>query len=89
MEKMIERQLDEIYRVQGMQGVICVDRNGLLLAARGRMSPRISGPVSALAQLASTLHPQHYQVPVIVVESQQGKTLIKQEEGITTAFLKT
>ncbi|XP_076469213.1 ragulator complex protein LAMTOR5-like [Babylonia areolata] len=89
MERAIERQLDEICRAPGMQGAICVDKNGLTLGVRGRMSPSTSGPVSSLGQLASTLHSVESQKPVVVVESQMGgKTLIKEGDGITTAVLR-
>ncbi|PVD24409.1 hypothetical protein C0Q70_14891 [Pomacea canaliculata] len=73
----------------GVNGAICVDQHGLCLSAKGNVSKYVSGPVAAIAHHAATLNGQTFSSPVIVIESQNGKMLIKQEEGFTTAIIKS
>ncbi|KAK7102600.1 ragulator complex protein LAMTOR5-like [Littorina saxatilis] len=90
MEKALEKHIEETCRVPGATGAICVDQHGLILSSRGQVSKYAAGPVAYLAQQAATLNSQSYgSSPVIVIDTQNGKTLIKQEEGFTTAVFKS
>ncbi|XP_076448456.1 ragulator complex protein LAMTOR5-like [Babylonia areolata] len=88
MEKALEKHLEETCRMPGVTGAVCVDQHGLILTARGQGLRYASGPVASLAHQASTLTTPSTN-PVIVIESQNGKTLIKQEDNITTAIFKS
>jgi len=89
MGKALEKTLDETCRMPGVTGAICVDQRGLTLADKGQVSRNVSGPVAALAQQANSISPQSFCTPVVVIESQNGKVMIKQEEGFTSAVFKS
>ncbi|KAL8559198.1 hypothetical protein ACOMHN_048445 [Nucella lapillus] len=89
MEKALEKHLEETCRAPGVVGAMCVDHHGLMLTVRGQVSRYASGPVASLAREASSLTSASGSTPVIVIESHNGKTLIKQEDNYTTAIFKS
>lgn len=90
MEKALEKHIEETCRVPGVTAAMCVDKHGLVLSSRGPVSKYAAGPVASLAQQASSLNPQSFGAnPVVVIDTQNGKTLIKQEEGFTTVVFKS
>ncbi|XP_041347815.1 ragulator complex protein LAMTOR5-like [Gigantopelta aegis] len=88
MEKNLEKQLDETFRIPGVTGVLCTDKNGLCLAAKGTAKKQTSGPISALARQAKDVSSQAGTSPVVCIESETGSVLIKSEDGLTVAVFK-
>ncbi|KAI8771620.1 ragulator complex protein LAMTOR5 [Biomphalaria glabrata] len=88
MEKALEKQLEETFRIPGVVGVMCVDNNGLCLGAKGNTPRGSSGSISALASQATKLSTNGTN-PVICLESEHGSVLIKKNEKLTTAIYKS
>jgi len=88
MEKPLDRQLEEIINSAGVQGVMCADMQGFCVANKGVISKQTAGVVTSLAQQASALHPEEKIAPVIVIESDAGNLIIKQNNDISMAILK-
>ncbi|XP_005106669.1 ragulator complex protein LAMTOR5 [Aplysia californica] len=90
MEKSLEKQMEEAFRIPGISGVMCVDKNGLLLGGKGNVPRHASGSLSALTNQASRLSPGNpSSSPVICLESEAGSVLVKKTDNLTTAMFKT
>ncbi|XP_013395099.1 ragulator complex protein LAMTOR5 homolog [Lingula anatina] len=89
MEKALERQLDETMNNPGVVGVLCADKQGLCLGARGTGERQTCGLITSLAETAQKLHPDESSSPVISIETDNMQILIKSKEGITTAVYKS
>jgi len=88
MEKALKKEVDEVMAQPSVTGVLCVDSDGLCVAAHGSASKTSSGLVSALASQAAGLRPDA-PAPVIVLESDAATTLIKSHSGTTVAIFKS
>ncbi|XP_022081031.1 ragulator complex protein LAMTOR5-like [Acanthaster planci] len=88
MENTLERLLDETLSNPGVVGVLCADKQGLCLSAKGTASPESSGIVVALSQQAALLKPETSTTPVICLESDKGNVLVKSHEGTTLVIHK-
>jgi len=88
MEKDIQNSVDEMMNSAGVRGVLCADKQGLCLTAQGIANPSSSGAFTSLGQLASTIEPGK-EDPVLFFEGQESQCLIKQNDGVTLAVLKT
>ncbi|XP_072027039.1 ragulator complex protein LAMTOR5-like [Amphiura filiformis] len=88
MEDPLESHLEETLNNPGVVGVLCTDKQGLCLTAKGTASPDSAGLVSAIAQQASQLLPDNNSAPVICIESDKGNVMIKTHEDITMAIHK-
>ncbi|XP_059179487.1 ragulator complex protein LAMTOR5-like [Physella acuta] len=90
MEKSLEKQLEEAFRMPGVSGIVCVDNNGLCLGSKGTVPKQSCGSLSALTQQASKLSTgANGPTPVICLESEHGTVLIKKTDKLTTAIFKT
>ena len=88
MEKVLEKHLDETFRLPGVAGVLCADENGLCLAAKGIAEKSAAGNIASIAKQAAQLHPNSSSHPVICIESETGSVLIKSQDDITMAIYK-
>jgi len=88
MEKALKKEVDEVMAQPSVTGVLCVDSDGLCVAAHGSASKTSSGLVSVLASQAAALRPDA-PTPVIVLESDAATTLIKSHSGTTVAVYKS
>ncbi|BFZ10781.1 hypothetical protein BsWGS_13820 [Bradybaena similaris] len=90
MEKALEKQMDEAFRLPGVSGIVCVDNNGLCLGAKGVIPGQCNGSISTLAAQASKLSRSvNAPNPVICLESEHGSVLIKKTDHLTTAIFKS
>lgn len=90
MEKLLEKQMEEAFRIPGISGVMCVDKNGLLLGGKGNVPHHASGSLGALTNQASKLTGGNStSSPVICLESEAGCVLIKKTDDLTTAMFKS
>lgn len=90
MEKTLDKQMEEAFRLPGIAGIMCVDKNGLLLSGKGNVPQRASGSLCALTSQASKLKSGNAACnPVIVLESEAGSVLIKRSDNLTTAVFKS
>lgn len=87
MENQLESELEETMNNPGVVGVLCSDKQGLCLSAKGTASPESAGLISALAQQAAQLLPDSTP-PVICIESDKGNVMIKTHENVTMAIHK-
>lgn len=95
MESDILEVADYALEQPGVSGYICVDSNGLCLAAKGQAQQSMSGIIHQLATLASKIEEpsQNGNVtastnpPVIRVDLERHKLLIQSRDSITTAFI--
>ena len=88
MEKALKKEVEEVMSQPSVTGVLCVDADGLCVAAHGSASKTSSGLVSALASQAASLRPDA-PAPVVVLESDATTTLIKSHSGTTVAVFKS
>jgi len=86
MEKQLKEISTEALTNQKVSGFLCVDQNGLCLTASGEANERSSGTVASIAELAQKL--DNSNSPVISIESDKKKILIKTVNQITTAIYK-
>uniref|UniRef100_A0A0B7B9E3 Late endosomal/lysosomal adaptor and MAPK and MTOR activator 5 n=1 Tax=Arion vulgaris TaxID=1028688 RepID=A0A0B7B9E3_9EUPU len=90
MEKALDKQMDEAFRLPGVSGIICVDNNGLCVSAKGVIPRQCSGSLNALANQAAKLAPSPNSAsPVICLESEHGSVLLKKADNLTTAIFKS
>lgn len=103
MESEILSVADYAVEQPGVTGYICVDKDGLCLAAKGQARHAMSGIINQLAELANKIEepkksnsmglssknnePEKKQNPVIRVELQRYKMLIQSKDSITTALI--
>ena len=71
----------------GVVGMIVLDDRGLLVAAEGHYEPEAVGLVQSMAREAGEGQ-EDGTFPVIEINTQHQKYLIKREEKITTALIK-
>ena len=71
----------------GVVGMIVLDERGLLVVTKGECDPEAVGLVQSMAQEAGKML-EDGTYPVIEINSQSLKYLIKREEKITTALIK-
>jgi len=88
MEKALKKEIDEVMTQPSVTGVLCVDSDGLCVAAHGSASKTSSGLVAAVASQAAGLRP-NAPAPVVVLETDVGTTLIKSHSGTTVAVYKS
>jgi len=88
MEKALKKEVEEVMSQPSVTGVLCVDSDGLCVAAHGSASKTSSGLVAAVASQAAGLRPDA-PAPVIVLESDAMTTLIKSHAGTTVAVYKS
>jgi len=84
----MDKQMEEAFRIPGISGVMCVDKNGLVLGDKGTVPNGSGGALSALTQQASRLRGGKAGNPVICLESEAGSVLIKRTDDLTTAVFK-
>jgi len=89
MESTLEKQIEEAFRLPGVSGVMCVDKNGFILGDKGTVPHKSSGSVSTLSSQASSLKPGSMSSPVVCLESEAGSVLIKKSDDLTTALFKS
>ncbi|CAG5120616.1 unnamed protein product [Candidula unifasciata] len=91
MEKALEKQMDEAFRLPGVSGIICVDNNGLCLGAKGVIPGQCNGSICALAVQASKLSPSpmHLVLSFALSQSMGKSVLIKKTDQLTTAIFKS
>lgn len=88
----METELSEVadYAVEqpGVNGYLCVDKNGLCVAVKGQACESMSGIIHQLAQLASKIDEPNSrgEPPVIRVDLECYKILIQSREKFTTAL---
>ncbi|XP_075229851.1 late endosomal/lysosomal adaptor, MAPK and MTOR activator 5 [Lycorma delicatula] len=87
MEKSLESCLHEIQNSDDVTGCLVADKHGLCLTAMGNAKPENTGIISAFAKQAAKLEPTA-DMPVILLESDNRKCLIKQTGNITGAVFK-
>jgi len=88
MEKALKKEVDEVMSQPSVNGVLCIDSDGLCVAAHGSASKTSSGLVAAVASQAAGLRP-NAPAPVVVLETDAGTTLIKSHSGTTVAIYKS
>jgi len=88
MEKALKKEMDDVMSQPSVTGVMCVDSDGLCVAAHGSASKTSSGLVAAVASQAAGLRPNN-PAPVVVLETDVGTTLIKSHSGTTVAICKS
>jgi len=88
MEKALKKEIDDVMSQPSVTGVLCVDSDGLCVAAHGSASQTSSGLVAAVASQAAGLRPNAL-APVVVLETDGGTTLIKSHTGTTVAVYKS
>eukprot|EP00794_Sanderia_malayensis_P006209 gene6209-6924_t len=88
MEQNLELQLEEIMREPGVTGVLCTDKQGLPLTAKGVSQTKDAGPISALIEEAALLYPDIDKNPVITLEGDQSTVLIKAQNKIVLSVSK-
>lgn len=76
----------------GVAGYICVDNEGLCLAAKGQASQAMSGVIHQIAKLASKIEKPDEKAlsgsgPVIRVDLERYKMLIQSQDSITTCLM--
>ncbi|XP_014676126.1 PREDICTED: ragulator complex protein LAMTOR5-like isoform X2 [Priapulus caudatus] len=72
----------------GVTGVLCTDKLGLCLGARGNAPAHSSGLIATLANHAKALEANAEAPPIVCLESDSGNILIRAKDGITTAIYK-
>ncbi|CAG2106616.1 unnamed protein product [Medioppia subpectinata] len=85
MEKELKEICGEALNSDKVCGFLCVDNNGLCLTACGDASEKSSGTVATIASLAQKLDSSN---PIVSIESDKRKILIKTTNEITTAIYK-
>ncbi|XP_033647187.1 ragulator complex protein LAMTOR5-like [Asterias rubens] len=88
MESNLERLLEETMTGPGVVGVLCADKQGLCLSAKGTALPESAGLITALSQQAALLKPESTATPVICLESDKGNILVKSHEDTTLVIHK-
>jgi len=88
MEKALKKEVDEVLSQPSVTGLLCVDSDGLCVTAHGSASKTSSGLIAAVASQAAALRP-NAPMPVVVLETEGGTTLIKSHSGTTVAINKT
>lgn len=88
MEKSLDSHLDDLMSEHGVIGVMCCDKQGLALEAKGTANPMYSGHVHSLVESAKKLYPSKEPHPVICLESDACNLLIKSEGNVTVAVHK-
>lgn len=73
METSVEDKLDATMGRPNALGVVAADRQGLCLGHRGEGKPSYAGQVAALCQEANKLIKKPEDIPVIVLETSEGK----------------
>ena len=71
----------------GVLGLVVLDEKGLLVAAEGDCPSEAVGLVQSLTMEASQVE-EDGSYPVIVINTQTNKYIIKREQKITTAIVK-
>lgn len=97
METQVEKVLQEASIVDAdlnngsssVVGVVAVNAAGLCLGTQGEGDPATAGTISALANLAAQIQPDHGEHPVLVLETDKHHYLIKKEESVTVAVIKS
>jgi len=96
METQLERVLDEASIVDAdlngtscVVGVVAVNNKGLCLGTQGEGDPTTAGAISALANLATSIEQDNEENPVLVLETDKHHYLIKKEESVTVAIIKS
>lgn len=96
METQVERVLEEASIVDAdlngssaVVGVVAVNSKGLCLGTQGEGQPSTAGAISALANLATLIEPHNEENPVLVLETDKHHYLIKKEESVTVAVIKS
>lgn len=87
MEKQLKEVSNDALNSQKVSGFLCVDKNGLCLTASGEANEKNSGTIASIAQLAQKLDNSN-KPPVVCIESEKRKILIKSVNQITTAVYK-
>lgn len=88
MESDLELVLDETMRQPGVSGVVCIDNQGLPLAAKGMASTNSAGLISGLVKEVSMLFPDLDETPIVTLEGETNNLLIKSEDKITLGIHK-
>lgn len=88
MEKPLEHIIDEMSNVNGFQGCVFADSQGLCLGARGKADPNLSGIITALAEQARKLEPNSKE-PIIILEGDSKLCTIQRSGDITGAIYKS
>jgi len=96
METQVEKVLQEASIVDAdyngsssVVGVVAVNALGLCLGTQGEGDPSTAGTISALASLAAQIQPDLGENPVLVLETDKHQYLIKKEESVTVAVIKS
>ncbi|XP_039250304.1 ragulator complex protein LAMTOR5-like [Styela clava] len=92
METSTEDQLDLIMDRPNVVGVVMADTKGLCTGVRGEGRSSQAGQVSALCNEAKRLAKKPQSVPVIVLETNDGKyrsMTIKQSDDVCTGVILT
>jgi len=88
MERNLELVLEETMREPGVSGVICIDNQGLALAAKGAANASSAGLISGVVKESSLLFPDIDERPIITLEGESSNLMIKAEDKITLGIHK-
>lgn len=86
MESEILGVAEDAVNQPGVTGYICIDENGLCIAAKGQASQTMSGIIKQFADLATKIEDTN-EPPVIRVDMEQRKIVIQSRDSITTALI--
>jgi len=70
-------------------GSVVADSQGLCLGVQGVGDPSTAGLFSSLAGQAALLEPDHPEKPVLVLETDTQQYIVKKEQTVTVAIIKT
>jgi len=86
MDNQFTELLNQITSEPGVTGILCSDKNGLCLAARGTGNLNTSGYLTSILKRAQKISEE--EDPTIQIETDSSNVLIKSNGDITLAIIK-
>lgn len=76
-------------RNDGVQGVVCADEKGAFHCGQGTLDERSAVHLAEIADLAASLELDSLIEPVISIQSEESRLLVRRYNGIVVAVHKT
>ncbi|KAK6741024.1 hypothetical protein RB195_009089 [Necator americanus] len=86
MESMMEKKVDHLMTLPGINGVCIADSNGLSLSSRGSLKAEFAPLGSQLLNLCSQLEPSSSIPPQVTLLSDHSKVTFSKHEDLIMAL---
>ena len=89
METTLNKTMEELMGAPGVNGAMCVDKQGLIMTCAGRVPNQSGGYIASLMEDAKLLNPDPTSSFVLSLECSSETILLQEKDGISLAVVKS